>query len=237
MKNRNKILLLSFIVLAVVINVIGLYIADYYGILPKKTYVASDFNIEVIHSEIDYNRNSIDDYTDFVLGARKDAKNHPTYDDTYYGDAYPPNNIGVCTDVVWRAFKNAGYGLREMVDNDIIERPNAYTKIEKRDNNIDFRRVVNLHVFFEKHAISLTLDENQIEEWQPGDIVIFNNDKHIGIVSDKRNKKGQVYIIHNSGQKNREEDYLSRHKATAHYRFDASIVPENIIEKWSDEGE
>lgn len=29
---------------------------------------------------------------------------------------YPPDNIGVCIDVVWRAFANAGYSLKDMVD-------------------------------------------------------------------------------------------------------------------------
>ena len=31
----------------------------------------------------------------------------------------PPDTEGVCTDVIWRAFKNAGYSLKDMVDEDI----------------------------------------------------------------------------------------------------------------------
>ena len=98
--------------------------------------------------------------------------------------------------------------------------------------NIDFRRVRNLRIFFEEYAISLTLDINEIAEWQPGDIVIFENDKHIGIISDKRNKDGQPYVIHNGGQPNREEDYLSKSAVTGHYRFDASKIDEGILVKW-----
>lgn len=30
-----------------------------------------------IKSKVDFNNNGIDDYSDFVIGARKDAKNHP----------------------------------------------------------------------------------------------------------------------------------------------------------------
>lgn len=41
----------------------------------------------------------------------------------------------------------------------------------------------------------------------PGDIVIFGT-THIGIVSDKRNKDGVPYLIHNAGQPLREEDAL-----------------------------
>ena len=91
--------------------------------------------------------------------------------------------------------------------------------VEKPDINIDFRRVRNLHIFFEKYDISLTLDIDEISEWQPGDIVIFGNDKHIGIISNKRNKDGQPYVIHNGGQPNREEDYIGRATVTGHYRL------------------
>ena len=205
------------------------------GFFNHKVYYDKDFDIERVTSKVDYNNNGVDDYFDIMLGARKDAENHPTYDGSYVEGGYPPDNIGVCTDVVWRAFKNAGYSLKDMVDKDITERLEAYTNIEKPDPNIDFRRVKNLRVFFEEHAVRLTDDINRIEEWQAGDIVIFGNDKHIGIVSEKRNSKGQTYIIHNGGQKNREEDVLkianlkSTYKITGHYRFDASLVDESVL--------
>lgn len=222
------------IAFALLLTGAGLYMASYYNLLPRKAYASDDFNIETIYSQMDYNDNGIDDYTDILLGARKDAENHPTYNGAYYDGGYPPDDIGVCTDVVWRAFKNAGFSLREMVNNDVVARPEAYPNIGERDKNIDFRRVCNLRVFFDEYALSLTLDAGCIDEWQPGDIVIFAEDKHIGIVSDKRNSKGQTYIIHNGGQPNREEDYFKRDKATGHYRFDAPKVPADVIVKWSD---
>jgi hypothetical protein len=86
---------------------VGLYIADYYNLLPRRAYTAGDFNIATVYSEVDYNDNGIDDYTDILLGAKLDAENCPTYNGAYYGGGYPPDDIGVCTDVVWRAFKNA----------------------------------------------------------------------------------------------------------------------------------
>lgn len=194
-----------------------------FNLIPEKVYTAEDFGIETLRSTVDFNGNRADDYTDILLGARRDAENKPKYDGRYYGNGgYPPDDIGVCTDTVWRAFKQAGYCLRDMVDNDIRERPDAYTEITVRDKNIDFRRVGNLRVYFEKYAVKLSLDPNDIEEWQPGDIVIFGNDRHIGIVSDKRNSEGIAYIIHNGGQPSREEDYLKRAEVTGHYRFDAS---------------
>ena len=63
----------------------------------------------------------------------------------------------------------------------------------------------------------------------PGDIVIFGNNNHIGIVSDYRNKHGITYILHNGGQPIREEDYLKRGKVTRHYRFDASKIDSSVI--------
>ena len=202
---------------------------SHFNLIPKKRYTAEDFGIETIKSSTDYNKNGTNDYTDILLGARKDAENHPTYNGNYYDGGYPPDNIGVCTDVVWRAFKNAGYSLRDMVNRDIINRREAYPQIEVRDNNIDFRRVSNLQTFFEEYAQKLTTDTNEISQWQPGDIVIFNGGKHIGIVSDKRNSKGQPYIIHNGGQPNREEDYFKRAEVYAHYRFDASKIDDEVL--------
>ena len=92
-----------------------------------------------------------------------------------------------------------------MVDKDAAARPEAYPGIQVRDSNIDFRRVRNLRVFFESYGVSLSTDPEQIGEWQPGDIVIFGDDKHIGIVSDLRNSRRQTYIIHNGGQPRRKK--------------------------------
>lgn len=201
-----------------------------------RTYTARDFDIEIILSTVDYNENGIDDYTDFVIGARKDAANMPTYDGRYWEEGYPPDNIGVCADVIWRAFKEAGYNLREMIDRDVALRPEDYYGVETPDSAIDFRRVRNLHVFFKAYGESLTLDPDEIEEWQPGDIVVFGKDKHIGIVSDLRNSKGHPYIIHNGGQPKREEDYFARTtlEIVGHYRFDASDLDEELLAPWTE---
>ena len=218
--------------IVIVFLVFVLSVMWYYNLLPKKTYTAEYFDIDTVKSTVDLNGNGVDDYRDIMLGARLDAKNRPKYDGAYQAGGYPPDNIGVCTDVVWRAFKNAGYCLKDMVDKDVEKRLDDYTNIEKPDKNIDFRRVKNLRVFFEEYAISLTLDIEKVADWQPGDIVIFGNDKHIGIVSDKRNRKGQPYIIHNGGQPNREEDFLWKSEVTGHYRFDASKIDDEVIVSW-----
>ena len=229
----KKVLRSFFIVLLIIIfTLLVLFLMKKFKLINKKYYTARDFNIKTVYSNIDYDNDNLDDYSDFVLGARKDAENHPKYISLYYDGGYPPDNEGVCTDVIWRAFKNAGYSLKDMVDKDIELHPEDYKSITKRDPNIDFRRVHNLRVFFKKYSLSLTLDCNKIEEWQPGDIVIFGNNKHIGIISDRRNEKGIPYVIHNGGQGEREQDYLKRDEITGHYRFDASLIPDEVLIAW-----
>ncbi len=213
---RNIIILISIIIIIFVLIFV---------VYPKtkKVYYAKDFEIEAIISKTDYDNDGIDDYTDILQGAKKEAKNKPKYKSAYYAGGYPPENEGVCTDVVWRALKNAGYSLKDMVDEDIANNVEKYPRVNgKPDPNIDFRRVPNLKVYFERNQIILTTDLTKIEQWQPGDIVIFGT-SHIGIISDKRNKQGIPYLIHNAGQPNREEDILKIYnewnQITGHYRM------------------
>lgn len=230
-KKAWVVLLAGVVVLALAL----VWVLQYYGVLPKKTYTAEHFGIETVHSSRDFNGNGVDDYTDFLLGAKQDAENHPTYDGTYYAGGYPPEDIGVCTDVVWRAFRQAGYSLRDMVDRDVEQHPDRYPEIQYRDANIDFRRVKNLWAFFQAYAQELTTDTHDINQWQPGDIVIFDEGRHIGMVSDLRNRSGQPYILHNGGQLRREEDYLGRSQVEAHFRFDTSRVPQEVLVAWGQE--
>lgn len=221
MKLVKRILIITWVMIVVSILILVGFIFYQKN---KKVYNAYDFQIETIKSEKDYNNNGIDDYTDILIGAKEEAKRAPKYKSAYYAGGYPPEDEGVCTDVIWRAFKNAGYNLKDMVDEDIKNNVKAYPRVEEvPDTNIDFRRVGNLKTFFERNATTLTTDLNRIEEWQPGDIVTFG-DSHIGIISDKRNIKGIPYLIHNGGQPLREEDaleFLNQYyeKISGHFRF------------------
>ena len=221
---KNFAIVMSIIIFTMIILIVmNLF-------LPKQYYNANNFDIKTVYSNIDYDDDMIDDYSDFVLGAREDMKNKPKYVSKYYKNGYPPDNEGVCTDVIWRSFKNAGYSLKDMVTNDINTYPEEYPEAVK-DSNIDFRRVRNLEVFFQKYATALTLNPDSIEQWQPGDIVIFEDD-HIGIISDRRNFEGITFVIHNGGQPKREEDYLTKSEITGHYRFDASKIPKEVLREW-----
>lgn len=202
---KKKKIIWILVVFFIAILGLGLYLL---WIGNQKTYTAEDFGIETIHSQNDADQDGMDDYTDILYGAKAEAKRKPTYQSAYYSGGYPPETEGVCTDVIWRAFRDAGYSLKDLVDQDIQENLEAYPRVEgKPDPNIDFRRVPNLKVYFERNAQSLTTDLTQIEQWQPGDIVTFGT-THIGIVSDLRNQKGVPYLIHNAGQPKREEDVL-----------------------------
>ena len=215
------------LILVIILLLIAIIATTTYVIWTKESnrvvYYAKDFGIEVLKSKNDEDGDGIDDYTDILEGAKLEAERKPRYKSEYYVGGYPPDDEGVCTDVIWRALKNAGYSLKDMVDEDIKNNVDKYPRVEgKPDPNIDFRRVPNLKVYFERNQISLTLDLNKIEEWQPGDIVAFGK-SHIGIISDKRNKKGIPFLLHNGGQPLREENILETYnnfeKITGHYRM------------------
>ncbi len=156
---------------------------------------AEDFGFTDLISPNDVDGDGIDDYRDMVEGARAYIATDPLYESAYYAGGYPNDGKGVCTDVIWQAFKAAGYSLKDMVDADIDARRSAYfTEDEAADSNIDFRRVRNLLVFFREHARELTTSTADPRDWMPGDIVIY--DGHIAICSDKRNGFGLPYIIH-----------------------------------------
>ena len=184
----------------------------------QQIYSAKAFGFENLKSAIDYDNDEIDDYTDIMLGAREYVKSRPQYKSGYYKGGYPPEGVGVCSDVVWKAFSAAGYYLKDLVDRDISESPESYTSISSPDPNIDFRRVKNLKVFFDRKATVLTLDKNDISQWQQGDIIV--SDHHIAILSDVRNKEGLPYIIHHNDAGAMEADDINNYQIIGHYRWD-----------------
>ncbi len=184
----------------------------------RKVYYNEDFDITTYQSNIDMDQDGLEDQQDILKNALEYVAKRPKYKSKYYSTGYPTDQYGVCTDVVAFSLLNAGYDLKKLVDEDIRKVPEEYN-IKTIDTNIDFRRVKNLQIYFKRHEKSLTLDVKKKEEWQGGDIVIFN--KHIGIVSNKRNKRGIPYVIHHASpfQLFYEEDILEgRRDIVGHYR-------------------
>ena len=177
----------------------------------KTRYDNSYFGIETYKSNVDKDNDGIDDQTDILNNVRGYIATKPQYESKYYAGGYPDDGYGVCTDVVAFGLRGAGYDLRELVNEDIKNNPEKYN-IKVRDKNIDYRRVRNLFTYLEGNSINLSTDIKNIDEWQGGDIVVFST--HIGIVSDKRNKKGIPYVIHHERpyQEEYEEDILGSRK-------------------------
>ena len=218
MKRSIKTVITIILFILIIMIVIALYM---FNVIPHKKYSNSDFNIETYISNVDKDSDGIDDQTDILDNVRKYIKTKPKYKSKYYGTGYPDDEYGVCTDVITNGLKGAGYDLMELVNQDIINHKEEY-HIENIDKNIDFRRVINLNIYFKNNSISLTTDLSKIEEWQGGDIIVFQN--HIGIISNKRNKKGIPFLIHHANpmQVNYEEDILEFYgedNIIGHYRI------------------
>lgn len=209
---RKKIVLIAAAVLVIAAVVLTVHFTS-----PQKKYGDADFQIETYHSGVDRDGDGVDDQADILRGAKDYIATKPVYRSEYYASGYPDDGCGVCTDVVAFSLRSAGYDLMELVDADIREAPGCYD-VEVPDKNIDFRRVRNLKVYFERNSISLTTDIHRISEWQGGDIVVFPD--HIGIVSDRRNADGVPFVLHhaNEWQRSYEENILAGMEITGHFR-------------------
>lgn len=218
-RTKKKIVIVLELIFVVLLCIALLILSRYQNTSTKRLPNRYAGNIAQVHSAIDYDGDGLDDQTDILQGALDYIATQPKYKSVYYNTGYSNDEYGVCTDVVGHALKSAGYDLMVLVQEDLQTNPNGYS-IDIPDQNIDFRRVRNLNVYFSHRAISLTTDVYDIEQWQGGDIVIMND--HIGIVSDHRNQNGVPYIIHHNGpwQDRYEQDILEeRTNIIAHYRM------------------
>ena len=152
-----------------------------------------------------------------------------TYDPGYYAIDYPngdiPQDKGVCTDVIIRAYRKLGIDLQKEVHLDMKANFGKYPDhwgLTTTDKNIDHRRVPNLMKFFERHGETIAIS-NQSEDYAPGNIVCWNlggGVTHIGIVANKKSRDGKrPLIVHNIGAGQVAQDCLFDYKIIGHYRF------------------
>lgn len=165
-----------------------------------------------------------------VAAAIERTRHSVTYDGSYLGIAYPggdvPATIGVCTDVVIRAYRaGLGIDLQERVHEDMKTAFAAYPTIwglKRPDPNIDHRRVPNLETFFTRHGEVLPVS-TKAEDYAPGDLVTWRlggNLPHIGIVTDQRSRDGKRPLVaHNIGRGPKLEDMLFDYRVTGHFRY------------------
>jgi uncharacterized protein YijF (DUF1287 family) len=153
------------------------------------------------------------------------------FDRGYRRIAYPmgdvPPGVGVCADVVVRAYRGIGIDLQKQVHEDMARHFSAYPHIwglRAPDANIDQRRVLNLRVFFARQGAALKIT-GDARDYRPGDLVTWNLDPsgstpHIGIVTGRRTWDGaRPLILHNMGRGQIYEDILFAYKITGHYRY------------------
>ena len=150
-----------------------------------------------------------------------------TYDDAYYSGGYPPADVGVCTDVLWNGFRAIGVDFKGLIDHDTDVSFDAYDEvIPERDPSLEYRLVPVIRVWMDRHAIRKTIDPSNILAWQPGDIVIYD-DEHVALVSGLRNLLGYPYVIQHGHDPAGDEDRLFSDNGlllTGHYRLPAAIT-------------
>lgn len=169
-----------------------------------------------------------------VTAAVKQTKIKVIYVPAYVQIKYPngdvPENTGVCTDLVIRAYREVGIDLQKEIHEDMIKNFQDYPKLwklKKTDTNIDHRRVPNLMTYFAHKNASLPISDTG-EDYNPGDIVTWNlqNKKvvsgitHIGIVTNSKSADNKRFLVaHNIGNGNVIEDMLFSYVIIGHYRF------------------
>jgi hypothetical protein len=153
------------------------------------------------------------------------------YDPSYYSIPYPggdvPSRVGVCTDVVIRAYRAFGVDLQKRVHEDMSAHFSLYPSrriwgLRGTDTNIDHRRVPNLRTFFKRKGSSIAVTSDAAD-YLPGDVVSWDlggGITHIGIVSSRKSSRtGNPLIVHNIGAGQVLEDCLFSFQITGHYRY------------------
>jgi len=165
-----------------------------------------------------------------LVDAAIERTNHiVTYDPGYVEIEYPggdvPDDKGVCTDVVIRAYRKLNIDLQKEVHEDMKKNFTIYPKmwgLTEPDSSIDHRRVPNLMTFFERKG-EVLLVTNDSDDYSPGDIVVWKLGDwmtHIGIVIDKKLLfKDRFMVVHNIGAGPKAEDVLFNWEIIGHYRY------------------
>jgi len=159
-----------------------------------------------------------------------------TYDPAYYSIDYPngdiPDDRGVCTDVIIRAYRKLGIDLQKEVHEDMQKNFDRYPSnwgLPGPDKNIDHRRVPNLMVFFTRHGNVLPITDNP-DDYLPGDIICWNLGNgitHIGIMVNPLSGKGKRHmIVHNIGSGQVLADCLFDFEIIGHYRYEYEFKPQ-----------
>lgn len=178
----------------------------------------------------DRDGDGLPDGVDLLRGAKKVALNGAAYGSAYRDLTYPggdvPREEGVCTDVIVRALRNAGFDLQELLSEDIEAHPRRYPMVKKADPNIDHRRVRTLLPYFREHFAALRTDpKDTAQPYLPGDVLFLDTlgdaaPEHMGIVSDRLGESGLPLVVNNwtDGWRTQEMDLLGHVPVTHRFR-------------------
>ncbi len=181
----------------------------------------------------DRDGDGVPDPLDVLMGARKTVLNADAYTEGYVSISYPlgdvPRTMGVCTDVVIRALRNAGLDLQAAVHKDIRAAPRAYPMVKGKGNaSIDHRRVKTILPWFRRHMDERSAATDDADDpLRPGDIVFMDTfpsrsgPDHIGIISDRLGADGRPLVINNwtNGTVTAEMDLLGWVPVTHRFRM------------------
>jgi uncharacterized protein YijF (DUF1287 family) len=163
-----------------------------------------------------------------VEAVKAQTRDTVVYDGSYYVLKYPggdvPKGIGVCTDVVIRAYRAIGFDLQQLIHEDMKKAFAVYNKRRKSnkiDASIDHRRTPNMQTFFTRQGAKLPVTNDE-EDYIPGDIIFWDVAySHVGMVVDEKVPgTNHFYIVHNICCGNNMEDFLFGAKIVDHYRWD-----------------
>jgi uncharacterized protein len=166
---------------------------------------------------------------DLIRAAVAQTASRVTYDGSYRRIGYPggdvPPHIGVCTDLVVRAYRAVGVDLQVRVHEDMTAAFASYPRawnLSRPDSNIDHRRVPNLQTYFRRRGAQQPVTDDAAA-YLAGDLVTWmlpGNVPHIGLVTDQRSPDGQRPLMaHNIGRGPEIEDMLFAFPVTGHYRY------------------
>jgi uncharacterized protein YijF (DUF1287 family) len=162
-----------------------------------------------------------------IAHAKWQTTQYVTYDGSYRRIPYPngdvPANIGVCTDVIIRAYRAVGIDLQQLVHEDMVSNKAIYDKrrnTDKHDASIDHRRCPNLQTYFTRQNAKVEITENE-NDYKPGDVVFWNIAAgHVGMVVDEIVPGTNRYkVVHNIGGGPQLDDFLFGAIINGHYRW------------------
>ncbi len=154
----------------------------------------------------------------------------------YPETGYPTDNVWASTDVIAMVLKDLGYDLMELINKDMIDHSEDYPlDIKNRKEpikHVDFRDTFFQEQFFRRNALELDNEyipdnEDNIIQWQPGDIVYFQidpdnpNKDYGGFISSRTNDEGVPLVIMLTKELGEisEVDKLLEYKIAGHFRY------------------